>query len=451
MRGLRSTIALFVILIGLGAYVYFVTWKQPEGGSSTASKQEKVFASLEPDKIEELKIKSDKGETTTIKKDSGLWQVTQPMSAKADDTEASGITSALGGLSVVRVIDESPADLKDYGLTTPRIEIDFKAAGDKDYRRLLIGDKSPTGGDLFAKRNDEKRVFLIPAFQETTLNKGTFNLRDKTVLKFDRDKLDGIEIAAGGKTLALAKEGAAWSIAKPLQARADFGSVEGLIGRLQSAQMKSIAANEPTPADLKKYGFDKPEATVNLNTGSARATLVIGGKAEDNTVYVRDLSKPVVMTLESAFLDELKKGADDYRRKDIFEFRSFNADRVEFTRDGQPVVFEKVKAQGENPQDKWRRASPNPADVDKEKIDGLLSRISNMRADSFVESTAKTGLDKPALALHVKFDEGKKEERVAFGKAGDDVFASRPNEPGAAKVAAADFNEIIKTLDEISK
>jgi hypothetical protein len=450
MRGLRSTIALLVVLIGLGAYIYFVTWKQPEGGDA-ASKQEKVFASLEADKIEELKIKSDQGETTTIKKENGGWQVTQPVSAKADDTEVSGITSALGGITVVRVIDENPTDLNDYGLTTPRIEIDFKGAGDKDYRRLLIGEKSPTGGDLFAKRNDEKKVFLVPSFQEATLNKGTFNLRDKIVLKFDREKVDGFDVTAGGRTLALAKDGTNWSIAKPLQARADFGAVEGLLGRLQSAQMKSIVTNEPTPADLKKFGFDKPEATVNVNAGSARATLVVGGKGEENTVYVRDLSKPMVMTVEAALVDELKKGADDYRRKDVFEFRSFNADRVEFTREGTPVVFEKAKGQGENPQDKWRRTSPNAADVDKDKIDGLLSRLSNMRVDSFVEATAKTGLDKPAMTLHVKFDEGKKEERVAFGKVGDEVYVSRPNEPGAAKVTAADFTEALKMLDEISK
>ena len=36
MRGLRSTIALVVVLIGLGAYIYFVTWKRPEGGTSAA-------------------------------------------------------------------------------------------------------------------------------------------------------------------------------------------------------------------------------------------------------------------------------------------------------------------------------------------------------------------------------------------------------------------------------
>src|SRR6266487_6638435 len=118
MRGLRSTIALAVVLAGLGAYIYFVTWKQTEGGDA-GSKQEKVFASLESDKIEELKVKSEKGDTTTVRKESGAWQVVQPAPVKADETEVSGITSALTQLNVVRVIDENPADLKDYGLAAP--------------------------------------------------------------------------------------------------------------------------------------------------------------------------------------------------------------------------------------------------------------------------------------------------------------------------------------------
>jgi hypothetical protein len=450
MRGLRSTIAFIVVLIGLGAYIYFVTWKQPEGGDP-ASKQDKVFDKLEADKIEELKIKSDKGENTTVRKEAGGWQLTQPVTTKADETEVTGITSGLSQLSIVRVVDENPASLKDYGLEQPRIEIDFKGSGDKDYRKLIIGEKTPTGADLFAKRNDEKRVFLVPAFQESTFNKGTFDLRDKIVLKFDRDKVDGIEVTAGGKPLAVKKEGSEWTLTAPVQTKADFGAVEGLIGRLQTAQMKSIVANDPTPADLKKYGLEKPDITVNVNAGSSRATLLVGGKAEDNTIYVRDASKPAVVSVESTLVDELKKGADDYRRKDLFEFRSYNTSRVEFTRDGQTVAFEKVKGEGQTPQDKWRRVSPTAGDVDKDKVEGMLSKLSNMRATSFVDSTAKTGLDKPALAVYTKFDDGKKEERVNFGKVGDDVFAARSGEAGAAKADGADFTEVIKTLDELSK
>jgi uncharacterized protein DUF4340 len=451
MRGLRSTIALVVVLGGLGAYIYFVTWKMPEGGADASTKKEKVFAGFEADKVDEIKVTSAAGDATTLKKEGGAWQLVQPITAKADESEVSGITTALGQIEVSRVIDENPANLNDYGLSNPRIEIDFKGAGAKDARKLLVGDKSPTGSDLFAKRNDEKKVFLIPAIQETSLNRTTFDLREKNVLKFDREKVDGLDVTAGSKTLAVAKDGGEWKITRPLQTRADFGSVEGLVGRLQSVQMKSMVAENAAPADLKKYGLDKPEATVNLNAGSARATLLVGGKAADNTVYARDASKQAVVTVESALLDDLKKGADDYRRKDIFEFRPFNANRIEMTRNGQTVVLERVKGKGENAADTWRRVSPTAADVDREKTDNLLSKLSNIRAASFVESTAKTGLDKPALAVTVKFDDGKKEEKVTFGQAGNDVYVSRPGEQGAAKVEAADFNEAIKSLDELSK
>jgi Domain of unknown function (DUF4340) len=447
MRGLRSTIALIVVLAGLGAYIYFVTWKTPEGGDA-AKKTDKVFTGVQADKIEEVRITTSSGDATTVKKDNATWQVVQPVAAKADESEVSGITSALATTDIVRVIDENPSSLNDYGLSNPRIEVDFKVAGDKDYRKLLIGEKSPTGADLFAKRNDEKRVFLIPAFQESTFNKDTFALRDKVVLKFERDKVDGVEIEAAGKTLVMAKDGADWKLKKPLETRADYGSVEGLIGRVQTVQMKSITADQATPADLKKYGLDKPEATVNINAGSARATLLVGGKATDTTVYARDASKPAVVTVESALMDDLKKGADDYRRKDLFEFRAYNATRVELTRGKDVVVFERVKGQGENAQDKWRRVSPNAADADRDKVDAMLAKLANMRATSFVDGK---GALSPALEVHVKFDDGKKEERVTFVKDGADVLVLRPGEPGAAKTDAADLTETLKSLDELSK
>jgi hypothetical protein len=373
---------------------------------------------------------------------------------KADESEASGIANALGQLEIVRVIDENPTDLKDYGLAMPRIQVEFKASGDKDYRRLAIGEKSPTGSDLFAKRNDDKRVFLVAAYQETTLNKSTFDLREKTLLKFEREKVDGVELTAGAQTVQLAKDNTEWKIMRPLQARADYGTVEGLIGRLQTAAMKSIVADAASPADLKKYGLDKPAASVDVKIGSAKATLLLGTKAEDNTVYARDAAKPMVVTIDSMLADDLKKGADEYRRKDVFEFRPYSATRIEIVRNGQTVTFEKVKADGKDASDKWRRVSPGPGDADKDKIDSLLTRLSNMRAASFVDAAAagaKSVVNGPAMSVLAKFDDGKKEERVSFGKMENDVFAARPGEPGAAKVDANDFTEANKTLDELAK
>jgi hypothetical protein len=449
MRGLRSTIALLVVLVGLGAYVYFVTWKKsPE---DSGPKKEKVFAAVEPDKIEELKVKSESGDVTSLKKTSGTWQITAPISAAAAESEIIGLTSALGQMEIIRVIDENPTDLKEYGLDTPRIDIEFKSGEGKPSGRVLVGAKTPTGASLYAKRNDEKRVFLIADYQDSSLNKSTFNLRDKALIKIARDKVDGVEVNASGKPIQFAKDGSDWKITKPIAARADFSSVEGLVGRIETAQMKSIATDQASPDDLKKYGLDKPDVTVTINQGSARAVVEIGAKSGEDAVYARDLSKGSVVTLDKSLADDLKKGVDDYRKKDVFEFRAFNATRAEFTRGSQTIVLERVKGQGDKAQDSWRRVSPNPADVDKSKVEGLLAGLADIRATSFTDSIAKTGLDNPAMTVLVKFEDGKKEERVSFGKNGADVHALVPGQPGAAKIEAEKFNEANKSLDELAK
>ncbi len=450
MKGLKSTIALAVVLAGLGAYIYFVTWKQPEGANA-AKKTDKVF-DIAADKIEEVKLTTASGEAVTAKKSSPTsWTLTEPTAAPADQAEIGALTNALATTDVVRVVDENPANLNDYGLSNPRIAVSFKASGDKEYRHLFIGEKTPTGGDLFAKRNDEKKVFLIPSFQENSLNKSAFDLREKNVLKIDRDKIDNVDLTSGTQTVTLAKDGGDWKVTKPVPVRADYGTVEGLIGKLETVRMKSIAAADATAADLKKYGFDKPQATVNLNAGSAKATLLIGNKTDDNNLYARDASKSMVVTIDGAILDDIKKGPDDYRRKDLFEFRAYNANRVEIARNGQTYVFERVKSTDEKTPDKWKRTSPTAGDVDKDKFDAFLAKLANMRVSTFQPSAANTGTDKPAMTVSVKFDDNKKEEKVSFGQSGSDVFAVRPNEPGAAKTDAADFNESVKTLEELGK
>jgi len=452
MRGLKTTIGLLVVLGGLFAYIYFVTWKQP--AEDSASKLEKVFAGLQSDKIDEIRVHSESGDSTVLKKDKDGWKITEPLTAAAQDSEATGIASALSQLEMQRVVDENPTSLVEYGLGAPRIEVQFKAEGDKDFKILQIGQKTPAGANLFAKRGAEKRVFTVPSYQESTFNKSTFDLRDKTAIKFDRDKVDHIEVTADNKTLELAKSGSDWKLVKPMQAASDSSAVEGLIGKLQSAQMKSIVTESPSEADLKKYGLDKPAATATLSLGSAKASLLVGGKSADGALYAKDASKPTVMTLDATLLDDFKKASDEYRRRDLFAFRAYDANRLEITRGGQTVAFDKIKGAKPEDEDKWQRAAAaggKPADADKEKMGVFLAKLESIRAASFVDSAAKTGLDMPVMTVYAKFDDGKKEERVTFGRSGDVVYASRPGEPGAAKVSTMEFDEINKKLDELAK
>jgi hypothetical protein len=213
--------------------------------------------------------------------------------------------------------------------------------------------------------------------------------------------------------------------------------------------MKSIAAEQAAPADVKKFGFDKPQGQVTVSAGGSASLLVIGGAAGGEDVYMRNSSSPIVATADGALLKDLQRTADDFRQKQIFALRGYFTDRLEFTRDGQTIVFEKVKASGQAPE-KWRRVSPNAGEPGAMGMDDLLMKLETLRVSSFIDPP-KTALETPALTVYAKFDEGKKEERVPFAKAGANVYASPPGQPGPVKIAMSDFEDIMKALDVVAK
>jgi hypothetical protein len=435
MRGARSLIFLVLVAAGLGAYLYFVEMKREPGDA--AEKKDKVF-SVEADKIDELTIKSESGERTTLKKNGKDWQVVAPAGsgpAAVDQTEVSGITTNIATLEQQRVVEEKvekAEDLKEFGLAEPRIEVAFKSGGAE--QKLQIGSKTPTGGDLYAKIDGQSKVFLISSFLESTFNRGTFDLRDKTALKIDAEKIDAVEVTTKDGTLRFGKTNSEWRLASPPENRADSAMIGSLVSRLGSLQMKSMA-----PAgELKTYGLDAPTATVRVGSGSSQATLLIGKAGEQGTVYAKDASRPDVFTIESSIADELKKGAGEYRLKDIFDARAFNTTRVEIARGADTLVFEKAG-------DKWKQVAPSAKDVDTSKVEALLSAATGARATSFVDMQLRA---RPELTLALKFD-GDKEERVSFYKGAADALAGREGTPGLAKIESTVIDDIVKAFEAL--
>lgn len=437
MRGLKSTIALAVVLAGLGAYIYFVEWNKPAAGAEEKTKAFTVTA----DQIEEVEIKQAGGDTSRLRMETSGWQLVEPAKAPADPSELSSVTSNLSTLEVQRVVDENPGDLAQYGLNPPRVDVGFRLKGEKDFRRLHIGEKTPTGGDLYARRADEKKVFLISSFLDSTFNRTSFDLRDKSVLEFERDKADTVEIARGSNVIQFAKSGGTdWKIVKPIAARGDFGAVEALVTRLSSGQMQKLVA--PEGSDLRQYGLDKPSLVATVSTGSARASLALGRKDGEAT-YAKDLSRPAVFTVEQSFVADLEKALPDYRRKDVFDFRSFTANRVEIHRGPETFVFEKTK--DKDGKEIWRNASGQNAD--SAKVEDALTKLSNLRATTF-ESAQHASLRTPELTVTVRFDENKT-ETVTLARAGSDVYAARADEPGSAKLETTPFEDAVKAVEAL--
>jgi hypothetical protein len=444
----RSFVILLVIALGIGAYIYFVESKRDPLETEAKTK---VFAGLEPGTVEEIEIKAESGEVTRIRKQDGDWQIVQPAGVPADSTKTSSIASTLESLEEQRVVSENASSLASFGLEPPRITVAFRKAGETDMRRLLVGRKTPTGSDLYAKVDGQPKVFLIASFLEDSLNQTTFDLREKSALKFARDGVDALRLEApGSPATAFAKKGDAWRLTAPASASADFAAVDGIVSRLFQAQMKSLVA-EDVGSDAAKYGFDKPQATATLGLGSTQATLVIGAKQDDTSVYARDLSRPIVFTVESALLDELKKKPEDVRRKDVFAFRSFNATALELIYAGRKFAFAKQKPAADpnaTAAEVWKMTSPEAKDVDQAALTTLMSALSNLRAESFADKPVTGGEDLVVVAQHGDAA-APSEDRATIRKSGDKAQAIVTGEPGAFVLPTADVDNILKQVKDL--
>lgn len=451
MRGLWSTLALVVVLAGLGAYIYFVESKRPAATSSVDGEpaREKFFT-VETDKINEVKL-TYKGQTTLLRKAEGGWKMIEPVQAEADPPEAISLAQAIANLESVRPVVDNPSDLQQFGLADPPITVEFKAEGGVS-GSFKLGGKNPTQTDIYAMKGGDNKVVLVSSFQESSFNKEPFALRDRKILKFDRDKADALAMSKGARGIELTRAGSDWQVSKPVAGRSDFSAIEGFLTRLSSANMSTLV--EENAADLAKYGLDKPAMTVTVGSGSAKATLLVG-KTDNDQTYAKDASRPMVFTVDSTLQTDLNKDFDEYRKKELFEFRPFSLDRLRAVLDapGGPKTYEleKVPAAKAGESETWKvtRVGGPSHTADATAMDDLLNKLVAIKAASFAAGNTRTGLDTPALVVSASYDGGKF-ERVRFGVVGDDAYGVRDGEALVANIDAASMKAAMQAFDLVT-
>lgn len=451
MRGARSLIALLVIAAGLGAYIYFVESKRDV--TDPALKREKVFT-VEAGKIDEVTVNAAMGDVTTLKKSGDNWQIVSPITTAADEAAVNSLVSTLETLEMNKSLGDQTKP-KDFGLDPPRYSVSFKTAGDATEHKLIVGIKTPAGSDVYAQVAGQPQLFLISGYLDNNLDRSTFDLRSKSVLTFSRDDVDAITLQrSGAPAITITKKDVDWYMNAPVSARLDPMAIDTLLSRAGTTQAKAIVTGDtvpPTAAELKKYGLDKPQLVVTVGAGSSRASLAIGGKSEDGNLYARDLSRPLVYTIEPTTLTDLDKKPEDLRIKDVFDFKAYNVLSFDITQGGVTYAFSKSKPAGgdANAAGVWKQTKPEAKDANQTSMTDLLNTVSSLRAESFASKPLASGEDVVVVARFG--DEAKPaEEHVTLRKSGSTAQAIKAGAADAAVIPVADFDKTVAQLKALT-
>ena len=305
----RGLIVAVVILAGLGGVLY---WSQhrtpPADNAATSASATPVILKVNAADVTQLTVKQKQSDPVTLQKaDAGKWQITQPKPYRADQETVAGMLSTLSGLSADRVVEDKASNLKQYGLDPAAAELDIIGKG-QGTRQLLLGDDTPTGGDVYASLAGDPRVFTVSSYNKTSLAKSLNDLRDKSLLTVDADKVSRVELISKGQEIEFDRTKDGWQILKPTSSPADSSAVNDLVRSLTSATMQLSAGDAAA-----EFSRATPVATAKLTGDASVQTLEVRKNKDD--YYAKSSAVDGAFKVDSSLGTALNKKIDDFQKK----------------------------------------------------------------------------------------------------------------------------------------
>ena len=305
----------------------------------------------------------------------------------------------------------------------------------------------------------------LPSSEERIeLGKKVFDLKkdDVTAVELSspkgRVRLERVEAPAqeqeGGKDDKDEEEPSAeWHVVEPVAARADSFAVDRLLEAVVSLE-KSRTLED---VDARAVGLDSPRATVRLTTRDGRKVLKLGAEVPTGSSLIAGLEgSRRAYVVSDTILSEVDKAPGDWRDRQMF-----HGDREAVQRISLISGARRAGGPRPRPQGFWIE-KPQVDRADRELVDGLLSDLTGMTAERFLDAVppgTDLGLSPPREVVEVTFQdntpslrvelgapvtgdaapEGQTSGELSYGRIGEALFEIRTRLAESARRPAADW------------
>ncbi len=193
----------------------------------------------------------------------------------------------------------------------------------------------------------------------------------------DSVSVDKIEIKTPTLFLVLEKRGTEWYIAQPINYKANQTNVGQIIHQIKNLEVKSTVSSKPEKHSVFQVDQTGTEVKV-YEKGIEKTSLILGKMAASYTEsYARRLNSNDVLLVEGAYSYMFNRPVKDWRDKTIFTTPKESIKEVQYQY-GDTIFSIAFK------DSTWLIGKDR---VQRSVIDGVLSSLSNLQADDFIDST----------------------------------------------------------------
>jgi hypothetical protein len=292
--------------------------------------------------------------------------------------------------------------------------------------------------------------------------------RSKKLADFKDHEARSISIVGADTTIVLEKLEDSWGLVQPVVSGADDSAVNRLLSNLRETDVQRViedsAAVAAAPDLAAKYGLAEPRLRVLLSLSEGPLdTVAFGGDSPTGRyTYAQRLGvNPEIFTVEVWRLDNLDKSVFDLRDRRVLAFDRNEVGEVRITRPGgDNIVLSKEGSEGE-----WRFNSPLSVAADGSAVTGVLTRLQDGKARSFVAENpgqaelSEYGLSSPSpssstgtmLVVSLLLGEDRAEKRLMVGVEADGgkYYARDASRNPVFLIDSTLVNELRKPISEL--
>jgi len=374
--------------------------------------RDKTVLAFTPAEVQDIQLAGGTDAPVMLQRQEGdTWRLTAPVDAKAEDQQVRGLLQRLHDVKIQEFVAEDATDLEPYSLQTPALQVRLHLGQAHAPLTLLLGKVDQERKGVYAKHGEAARVFLLPQEFWDNLPKTATAVRDKTLLKYEREHITRLEMQSPTEHIVITNTAPRqYVMEQPVRTTGDGDTIYSLLWDISALKVKEFVAE--TSAALDLYGLDAPRLRITLwdkvptDQEATQRELLFGAEAPDGQgVYVQLGGWPNIYLVGSTEAQRImSKTAFDLRDKKIL---AFTPDTVHKLRVQYPASQFTVERSG----DAWQLIEPHRQDIPRRwKIDQVLYELSTLEYAKIVTETlddsSRYGLDTPQVQITVWQQDG---------------------------------------------
>jgi hypothetical protein len=442
----KGTLWMAVLLLGIVLYYYLVDIPAEKKEIEEKERAGKILL-FEKDQVEAFVLEKKDSVFHLKRNRPNDWELVKPVQAKADSGTVSSFLSFLDSARFSRVVEDSAKDLSVYGLEDPSMKITLQLQG-KGEKTLLIGDDHPMNKNLYVKREDDSKVLLAGDSREA-LDKSLFDFRDKGLLQFKAEEVEGVNFLSDGESFALSKQGGKWKIIGPEKTKADADEIKNFLKLVGKFKVKKFL--DESPDSLAPYGLDRPKARLTLKAGKEAGglTLLVGDRLGSEGYYGKVENAQNVVLFGNQLVKTLTKKTVDFMPKTLLEFKQTDVSKIHLKTGDEKISLVRTDDGG------WKITEPIEANSDLSTVNSLLFDLKAARVQAYVKTPMQDpelfGLDLASKVLTVDFEEGESWTLELGNETSDgqNYFGRRAGEAMIFTLSADTIGKLFRSLHDL--